>query len=130
MSAKKPKISESEWKVLQLIWEEGESGAAEVIDRLAPENDWNHRTVRTLLRRLVNKKALRVRKKGTRYLYSPNVSRKECVRRESDCFLDRIFHGDVEQLLVHFVQEKSITSEQLASLKAILKRAEKGGDDA
>ncbi len=51
-------ISDSEWAVMEPIWQQGVCTAAEVIDRFGATHDWNHSTIRTLLARLVEKGAL------------------------------------------------------------------------
>ena len=48
-------ISDSEWAVMEPIWQQGVCTAAEVINRLAATHDWNHSTIRTLLARLLEK---------------------------------------------------------------------------
>jgi len=128
MHAKKSPISDSEWKIMQLVWEKGEAGAAELIDALVPETQWSHRTVRSLLFRLVEKGVLATRNEGNRYVYMPLVSRDECVRQESETFLEKVFQGNVEQLLVHFVRERNVTADELRSLKAILDQSGEGSD--
>ena len=53
-------ISDSEWDVMEPIWQQGVCTAAEVIDRLGATHDWNHSTIRTLLARLVEKGGARL----------------------------------------------------------------------
>ena len=51
-------ITDAEWDVMQVVWSGGHVSAADVISELAKKNGWNHRTVRTLLSRLVDKEIL------------------------------------------------------------------------
>lgn len=114
------RISEAEWDVMQIVWRRGAAAAAEVIVDLADARDWNHRTIRTMLSRLVDKGALAVRRVEGRYLYRPAVTREKCVREASRSFLRRVFDGDVASLLVHFVSEEKISREELRRLKQAL----------
>ena len=50
-----PKISESEWKVMKILWDESPLTANQIVAALAGTTMWNHRTVKTLLNRLLNK---------------------------------------------------------------------------
>lgn len=113
-------ISDSEWDVMEPIWQIGECTAAEVIRRLRPTHDWNHSTIRTLLARLVEKGALAYEVDGSRYIYRPAVSRERCVRQEGRSFLDRVFAGDVGALLAHFVAEAPLDDDQIAQLRQLL----------
>src|SRR5215471_4927156 len=101
--AKVTPISDSEWDVMEPIWEAGSCSAAEVIKRLRTTHDWNHSTIRTLLARLVEKGALEYEVDGSRYIYRAAVSRQQCVRQESRSFLNKFFGGDVSELVAHFV---------------------------
>lgn len=113
-------ISDAEWQVMQVIWERRSATAAEVIALVSPRTGWQHRTVRTLLARLVDKGALSARSEGNRYVYTPLVSRARCVRQESRAFLNKVFGGDAAGLLVHFVRDTNIPAEEIDKLKRLL----------
>jgi BlaI family penicillinase repressor len=114
------KISDSEWRVMQVIWDRESATAADVIAALSPQMAWSHRTIRTLLARLADKGILEATADGHRNVYRPLVSRAKCVRDEGGSFLDRVFGGDVGELLVHFVRRADISPEQVEQLKALL----------
>ncbi|MGL6225546.1 MAG: BlaI/MecI/CopY family transcriptional regulator [Thermoguttaceae bacterium] len=113
-------ISETQWKIMEVIWKRKEVTAAEVIDELVPETGWNHQTVRTLLARLVQKKVLQTQSVRNYYVYSPLISREEAIQEEGNAFLNRIFGGKADELLVHFVREGNISSETLERLQLLL----------
>jgi BlaI family penicillinase repressor len=120
-------ISDAEWRVMQVVWERPAVTAAEVVASLAGPMGWSHRTVRTLLARLVAKGVLAAEPDGNRYLYRPLVSRGTCVRRESQSFLERVFGGDAAELLVHFVRGADIAPEQVEELKRLLDEKRRRG---
>ena len=62
------RIADTEWRVMRIVWQQGPVGAAEVIAAVLPETGWSHRTVRSLLNRLVKKGALRRAGRGAKYL--------------------------------------------------------------
>lgn len=116
-----PDISESEWSVMEALWERAPQTATEVTRTLKPTMNWADNTVRTLLTRLVDKGALKTaeNESGTR-TFSPAVKREACVRAESDSFLQRIFGGAAKPLLVHFAQNSKLTLEEVQELKKLL----------
>lgn len=122
----KPRISDAEWRVMQVLWDRSPRTASDVVDVLDDATDWSPRTVKTLLNRLVKKGALQFREDGNRYLYSPAVSRSSCVRDASQSFLDRVFKGAAMPALVHFVENESLTDDDLKALQQLLK--ERRGD--
>ena len=114
------KIADSEWEVMQVAWQSRQVTAAEVIEQLTPHTGWSHRTVRTLLSRLVEKGALIAEQDGHRYQYRAAVTRHRCIREAGRSFLDKVFGGDPAQLLTHFVRDSQISPEQAAELKRLL----------
>ncbi len=80
---KLPKISESEWLVMQVLWSKGPLTANEVVEQLAKKTKWNPRTVKTLINRLLKKGALNFQKQGRQYRYFAAVSESKCVRKEN-----------------------------------------------
>jgi len=115
-----PAISDAEWEVMTILWADFPLTANEVVARLADRKDWNHRTVKTLLNRLVTKKALAFDTHGNRYLYRPGVQRDQCVRGKSRSFLDRVFGGAVGPMLTHFVNHSDLSQEEIESLRRLL----------
>jgi len=116
-----PDISESEWFVMEALWESSPQTASELTKTLRPTMNWAENTVRTLLTRLLDKGALKTDENasGTR-TYLPAVKRESCVRAEGESFMQRIFGGAAKPLLVHFAQNSKLTSEEVRELKKIL----------
>lgn len=114
------RISDAEWGVMQVVWDLKSATAADVIERVAAPNGWNHRTVRTLLSRLVQKGALTVEEDGHKNRYRPALSRQRCIREAGQSFLERIFAGEPAELLLHFVRTSSINPAEAEQLKKLL----------
>jgi len=117
-----PKISATEWAVMKVVWSEAPCSAAHIIDRLAAQDaSWHPKTVKTLLNRLVKKRALDFQRgEGRAYLYKPRVAEQDCVIAESESFLDRVHGGSLTPLVAHFIQRRKLTRRQIAELKKLL----------
>ena len=115
-----PKISESEWRVMKVLWARSSATANEVIEALSDKTSWNPKTTRTLLGRLVRKKALGFERHGREYHYFPLVSEHTCVRAESRSFLKRVYGGSLRPMLAAFLQEQNLSQEEISELKRIL----------
>lgn len=116
-----PDISDSEWTLMEALWESSPQTASEVTRTLRPTTNWAENTVRTLLTRLVDKGALKTGENtsGTR-TYLPAVKREACVRAEGESFMQRLFGGAAKPLLVHFAQNSKLTADEVQELKKIL----------
>jgi BlaI family transcriptional regulator, penicillinase repressor len=119
MGKKTPHISEAEWEVMRVAWTRGSVTAQDVVDALA-DREWSPRTVKTLLNRLKTKGALGYEARGKAYVYRPAVRMEDCVREESQSFLDRVFAGATAPLLAHFVKRAKLTRGEIDELRKIL----------
>ena len=100
----KLKISQSELEVMDVLWREAPLGSAEVVSRLASKKDWSARTIKTLLSRLVEKKALTTEPDGRRFLYSPAISREAYAGPAARNFAARLFGGRAAPLVAHLAE--------------------------
>jgi BlaI family penicillinase repressor len=126
--AKQPTISDAEWDVMEVLWAAGAPLMAnDVVERIGKANRWSPRTVKSLLNRLVKKRALDFEAEGKRYRYFPTVSRAECVRSRSKSFVASVFGGAVGPMLAHFVNEAPLTPDEIRELKEMLERRERKG---
>ncbi len=119
------KISESEWQIMNVVWERAPVTAANIVENLSGRTGWHSRTIRTLLDRLVKKGALKITPGGKSQLYEPRISMAECVRQESQSFLERVFGGEPASMLLHLVKETKLSKEEIKELKKLLSEKEK-----
>ena len=124
-----PKISEAEWEVMKVLWKTSPKTANEIVDELKRKTRWKRETIRTLINRLVQKKALGFEKKVRQYHYFPRVTEAEGIKAEAESFVKRIGGGSIEPMLAAFVEEKYLSAEKIVRLKQILSRAEAAGED-
>lgn len=115
------RISEAEHAVMEVLWEEQPLTAAEVAERAGPARGWSVHTVKTLLSRLLAKGAISHEAEGRRFLYSPAIERDSYVGRESEKLVDRLFGGRVTPLIAHLAERRSLTTQDIEELEALLK---------
>lgn len=116
-----PKIADTEWEIMRVIWAHHPITAAEVIQQLqAHDSSWHPKTARTLLARLVKKKALGYQPAGRSYVYEPLVSEQECAAAASDSFISRVFGGSLKPMLAYFAERQKLTREDLEELQKLL----------
>jgi len=118
-----PRISETEWEVMKIVWAHAPLTSAALIEHLtAQDPTWHPKTARTLINRLVKKRALRYRQQGRAYVYQPRVTEEECVAAVSASFLDRVFGGSLQPMLAHFVEHGKLTPAEIRDLQRLLER--------
>lgn len=117
-----PKISEAEWEVMKIVWENNPLTSNEVIESLENKMDWKPKTIKTLISRLVKKEVLGFNADGRIYHYYPLVSKEECIREESKSFLDRVYNGTVKNMVLNFIESGNLSDKDIEDLKDILEK--------
>ena len=105
---------------MKVVWERGPLSAGDIVEAVAAPNQWNPRTVKTLLNRLVTKGALAFEVAGRHYVYRARVARDAVVRRETRSFLSRVFDGALAPALVHFLEDASLSPDEVKQLRKVL----------
>jgi predicted transcriptional regulator len=119
-------ISEAEAKVMEALWRESPLSAEQVIAEVAANQGWSEATVKTLLNRLLRKKAVTAKRDGRRYLYSPRMKREAYVAAESRDLLDRLFDGKLAPFIAHFSERQDLSEDEIAELKKLIRGLDNG----
>ncbi|WP_242221348.1 BlaI/MecI/CopY family transcriptional regulator [Bacillus cereus group sp. BfR-BA-01380] len=116
-----PRISEAELEIMKVLWGKSPQTANEVIKELELIVDWNPKTIRTLMNRLVQKEAISYhQEKGRMYAYYPLVSQDLYLQVETKSLLKRFCGVAFKPLLVNFLKEEKLSSEDINELRRIL----------
>lgn len=111
------KISDSEWKIMEILWEKGTATQSDIMDGL--DVKWSKNTVYTFLSRLEHK--CMVESSGSPKEFRAAVKREDCVEQEQESFLNKIYHGSAGKMVTAFVEEGKLTAEEVEELKRLLK---------
>lgn len=120
-----PKIGESEWYVLKALWEKSPLSGNEVVKAVSAHTDWSQSTILTMLRRLVKKKAVGVKQQNV-MMYYPLVKESDVVRLETNMFLNRVYKGSVNLLVKGFLENGSLTEQELNELQNLIDSKKRG----
>ncbi|MBX3486236.1 BlaI/MecI/CopY family transcriptional regulator [Phenylobacterium sp.] len=122
------KISGAESQIMEALWASGQMTADEIVQSVGPRQGWGEATVKTLINRLLKKKALASERTGGRAIYRTLVSREDYVTGESQGLLDRLFGGQVAPLVAHYAQHRALSAEEVARLKTLIAEFEADDD--
>ncbi len=84
--------------MLRALWRHGPLTPARLIEAVKSQRDWGDATIKTLLGRLMQKKAVRSEREDGRLLYHPLIARQTYVTDEVEALVDRLFEGDPKKL--------------------------------
>lgn len=106
---------------MEILWRKPSSQSAEdIVAALAGEQDWQEATVKTLLNRLLKKKAIAAERDGRRYLYRAIARRGDYVHAESKSLIDRLYGGRVAPLVAHFSERSKLSKKDIAEIRALI----------
>lgn len=128
MKTQRPDISNAEFDVLNVIWDDYPTTANDIISRLNQRKEWHPKTVKTLLGRLVKKEVLSFEKQQRKYLYSPLVEREEYTKKETNHFVRRLFNGKIAPMVAGFANQNSLSKQDIDELKSLIQQWENDND--
>lgn len=118
------KLSEAEWKVMSLLWQEAPQTMMQITNHFKGTTGWTKHTVMTFLRRMEEKGAIHHEDGGRAKLYYPDIGREESVLKETEEFLEKVFDGRMGLMLNTMVEKKVLSKEEIARMYEILRKAE------
>lgn len=122
-------ITPAEWRLMRVIWTQGETTSTALTKTMTEEVKWKSATVKTLLRRLVKKGALSTTKKGRAFVYRPLVDEQKMMDKAADDLFNDFCQHRVGQVLTHVVAEKQLSKDDIHKLQQILASKEKDAPD-
>ncbi len=117
-------ISEAESQIMEALWRKEPLSGEQIFAKVGPANDWAPATVKTLITRLLKKKAVAGSKGADGYVYRPLIARAAWVQSESQGLLDRLFKGEVAPLVAHFAENEKLSAKDVRQLKALIAKIE------
>lgn len=116
------KISDAELEVMKVVWsKKASSSYAQIRTILGGEDGWDTSTIRTLIRRLVEKGVLLQEKKDV-YYYTPTISETEFVKARTKEFLHKVYGGDAKHLITTMLSPDVLTPDELEDVKEFWRR--------
>ena len=119
-----PTPTDRELEALKVLWDRDEATVREVCDSLNAAGDaLAYTTVLSLLQVMEQKGLVTHRQDGKAYVYAPAVERATTFRQLASGFLDKVFDGAVDEYLVHALESRKLSGEELAKIEALLGEA-------
>jgi BlaI family transcriptional regulator, penicillinase repressor len=121
------RLSENEWKIMNALWKSSPATAREIIEQIPGKVEWAYTTVKTMLSRLVVKKAIAEQKRGNVSFYKPLITEERTRRSALTVLFDKVLDGTVEPLMHFLVEEKKLSKKERQELIRILEKEDREG---
>ncbi len=113
-------LSRAEWKVMKIVWELKKAMAREVYTIAGEQHSWTPATVKTLLKRLVDKGYVSTTPVGNGFVYRPAQTALATLQAAADTLLTNAVDGATGPLLVHMVERMALSEDDLDSLQKLI----------
>lgn len=111
------KLFDSELKVMDVIWKEGDCPAKHIAEVLTVSEGWNKNTTYTLIKRCIKKEAIERREPN--FVCHALISKEEVQQVETNELVDKVYDGSVDKLFAALLGRKTLTAKQIERLKQI-----------
>ena len=119
-SSERKDLSKAEWKVMKIVWELQKAMAREVYAIAGVQHSWTPATVKTLLKRLVEKGYVSTTRVGNGFVYRPAQSALSTLQSAADSLLTNSVGDVTGPLLVHMVEQTPLSEADLDSLQKLI----------
>ena len=112
------KLFDSELKVMDVLWREGDLTAKQISDILKAETGWNMNTTYTVIKKCIAKNA--IERKEPNFLCHALIPKEAVQEAETDELIGKLFDGSADKLFASLLGRKKLTAEQIEKLKQIV----------
>ena len=114
-------ITDAELEIMKVLWEKKSLTLNELVEELSKDEPKNKSTIKTLLYRLIDKNIVKsVEKNKKENEYKALISEKKYLKSANETFLEKLYDGNVNNMLLNFVEDKKITKEEIENLLNII----------
>lgn len=116
-------LSNSEWRIMENLWEQAPKTATQLIKAMEVETGWAKSTTKTLLKRMEQKGCIAYREGAKAREYYPLLKREEVVESETSNFINRIYNGSLGLMVNTLVKRQDMPEEEMEELYRIIQEA-------
>ena len=112
------KLFDSELKVMNVLWKNGDTTAKRIAEILGEEIGWNVNTTYTVIKKCIAKDA--IRRTEPNFLCHALVTKREVQEIETSELIDKLYEGAADKLVACLIEDKRLSAEDIARLKAMV----------
>src|SRR5215831_8644705 len=121
MSSAKPALTGQELEIMKVVWTLESATVRQVYETLLKKRHIAYTTVMTMMNILEQKGFLKKRQDDRAYIYSPTQPQKQVIGSMVRDFVNRVFNGAAEPLLLHLVEDQKLTEDDLDEVRKMIR---------
>src|SRR3954449_306836 len=123
MRSRSATLTGQELEIMKIVWERESATVRDVYEALLERRKVAYTTVMTMMKILEQKRYLRKTQADRAYVYTPAQPQKAVIGDMVRDFVNRVFNGSAEPLLVHLVEEHDLSPEELEEIARLRKKS-------
>lgn len=116
------KLFDSELKIMDILWREGDSTAKRIAEILNKQVGWSKTTTYTVIKKCLDKGA--IKRSDPNFVCSPLVTRQQARELETTELIDKMYDGAADQLVASILERKNLPPEAIGKLKRLVENLE------
>lgn len=116
------KITDAEWKIMNLLWDSEPKTIMQITRELAGETRWSKHTVMTYLKRMEQKEIVHHEDGQKAKLYYTSITRDEAILEEKRKFINKVFHGNAGLLVKTMLEKEEFSEEDIDYFISLLEK--------
>ena len=125
MNGKKGVLAGQELEIMKVIWQLEQATVRDVYEELLKHRKIAYTTVMTMMKILEQKGYLKKSDKDRAYLYRPARPQRQVINGMVKEFINRVFNGSAEPLLLHLVEKKGLSAEEISEIRRLINKEDK-----
>lgn len=122
MRAKSPTLTDQELEIMKVVWDRETVTVRDVYEALLEKRKVAYTTVMTMMNILEQKGHLEKSQEDRAYLYRSTKSRNQVIRGMVREFVNRVFNGSAEPLLLHLVEDRKLSEKDIDEVRALIRK--------
>lgn len=112
------KLFDSELKIMEFIWKEGDSTAKEIANAMKKQVDWSKTTTYTVIKKCIDKRA--IERQEPKFICHALITKEQVQQYETDELINKMYGGAADKLVASILGSKNLTSQEIKRLKQII----------
>ena len=120
------KLFDSEWKVMEVLWQKNDRTAKEISLRLADTIGWNKNTTYTVIKKCIEKGAIERREPN--FICHAQITKQQAQKEEAETLVEKVFDGSAERLCAsccRYPSQRALASGTFLSGLPLLRQRER-----
>ena len=117
-------LTKQELEIMKIVWRLENATVRDVYETLRAQRKIAYTTVMTMMKILEKKKYLKKRVKDRAYVYQPARPKEQVIKSMVQEFVNRVFNGSAEPLLVHLVKDRHLSEKDIQTIARMIRESE------